>query len=107
MATRYSGDLTITLTYRDRESDYRATISWPSRPRNGSHRHTVYVGEPKYLTHAVDSPEMYDSAAHAAISFGSEEEPEIGERAAYGTDGWLISRNKARKWMGPRMLARK
>lgn len=116
MATRYSGDLTITLTYRDPHAelfdmypngDYRATISWPSRARGGKHRRTIYVGAPKYLRQAVDSPEAYDSAAHAAISFAAEEESEIGERAAIGTDGWLISRNKDRKWMGPRMLARR
>lgn len=110
MATRYSGDLTITLTYRDPpkgmspNGDYRATISWPARSRltGGRHRHTVYVGVPAHLQHGVDSPTAFDDAAHAAISFASEEVPEIGERAALGTDGWLISRNVARKWMGPK-----
>lgn len=92
--TRYSGDLTITLTYRERSSDYRATISYKGV------RHVVYVGEPRYLQHAVDSPEAFDETAHAAISFASEEDNEIGERAASNRDGsgWHIGRSKKRAW---------
>lgn len=103
-ATRYSGELKITLTYRDPpkgmypNGDYRATITWPWRhglpSRGPKSRITVYVGAPKHLRHAVDSPDAFDEAAHAAISFAAEEVPEIENHASMSsTDAtWMIAR---------------
>lgn len=100
MAVRYSGDVKITLKYRERENDYRATLTWPSG-RGGYHRHTVHVGVPAHITKAVDSPDAYDEAAHAALSFANDEWSLIGELSAMAEDGWLVSRHELMAWGGP------
>lgn len=64
MAIRYCGHVKINCTYRDRQCDYRCALSI-----RGKQVGTQYVGEPRVLDHAVDSPQAYDSAAHAAIVF--------------------------------------
>jgi hypothetical protein len=87
MATRYSGDLTVTCTYQDR-GDYKCTVS----PK-GKRGKTIYVGAPAAgfgRGISYDSPEAYDSTAHAAISFALDEgldgEPE------YGLGGYIVQR---------------
>jgi hypothetical protein len=81
MATRYSGNITVRLTYVDRpppgtfhdnRGGYKATVS------QGREHQTIWVGEPAHLTHAVDSPAAYDDAARAAISFALDENDEWG-----------------------------
>jgi hypothetical protein len=86
-AKRYCGGLTLRLTYRDRENDYRCFIAAPGAWT------TIYVGSPAVLRHAVDSPEAFDDAAHAALSFAADEGREFVERlAAYTDSGWDIRR---------------
>lgn len=85
---RYSGDLKIELSFNDRTDEYRARIC---PVRGGGACETVHVGAPKYLKHAVDSPQAYDSAAHAAISFARDELQERADPNRQGS-GWDIRR---------------
>lgn len=87
MAIRYCGELTIRVSYLDSSSEYRCTVS-----RAGKHLATLYVGEPKILCRAVDHPEAYDSAAHAALSFCEDSAVEDG--ASWTYDRWDIRRRK-------------
>lgn len=97
MAVRYSGSLRITLVYVDAESQYRATLAWTEGPGR-SRRKTVRVGPPRVLSRAVDSPQAYDEAAAAAISFANEEDPEIHDLAAWTDQGLYIGRSAERAW---------
>jgi hypothetical protein len=99
MATlRYSGEIRIRLTYidpkpgdvyadgtfRNPHGKYRCYLS----RENGANA-TIYVGA--VLEHGsgigVDSPEAFDSAAGAAISFAEDEESGWSDHAAYAEDG--------------------
>lgn len=92
MATRYCGKVKIGCTYRDRENDYRCTMS-----AGGKRIGVEYVGAPRHLTHAVDSPKAYDDAAHAALSFASSE-GKLDERDLDFTDsGYRIRRASGRR----------
>lgn len=72
-ALRYSGDARVRVTYLD-----TAALPW-SWYRNGGYRcfvrtdsgatYSCVVGAPQILEHAVDSPEAFDDAAKAALSF--------------------------------------
>lgn len=95
MATRYSGDVVVRIHWNDRTSQYDATVSAP-----GERPVRIHVGHSPASRLGVDSPEAYDSAAHAAISFADDEESGIGARAATRPDGsgWHISRTKANAW---------
>lgn len=92
MATRYSGQVRVRLVYVDARSGYDARVSWPDG------RERVKVGEPKTLTHAVDSPAAYDAAARAAIAFAGN----AGNYADHGGpdsgvhDGIVVSRKSTR-----------
>lgn len=90
MAKRYSGQVTVRIIYRDATwkdvGHYDAVVSWP-----GGHER-VSVGEPRILTHAVDSPEAYDGAARAAISF-SRCDGDVAEWAADGS-ALIVHRSK-------------
>ena len=63
MATRYSGNVRINLRYTDHDGQYHCNVVWTDGRKN------VIVGHPAHLTMSVDSPEAYDRAAHAALSF--------------------------------------
>ena len=84
MATRYSGNLRITCTYRD-QGDYKCTVT----PHGGRGK-TVYV-RPAPAGFgpgiAYDSPKAYDEIAHAAISFADDEHGGIGDEAEFHADG--------------------
>lgn len=86
MAKRYSGQLIVDIAWHDSKQEYRASVSYP-----GGHK-TVCVGPPGVLTKAVDSSIAYDEAAAAAISFASEDDPEIGELADHTDKGLFIGR---------------
>lgn len=91
MATRYSGDVKISIVWNDRADVYNATVSAP-----GFKPYHVQVGRPAAGRLAVDSPAAYDAAAHAALSFADEDADAFGERAQYnqaGT-GWHIARSR-------------
>lgn len=91
MALRYSGAVTIRVTWNDRY--YNASVS-----SNGRNLWFGTVGAPKSSKIAADSPEAYDAAAHAALSFANNES-EAGELAWSDGRGWDITRKPDR--VGP------
>ena len=97
MATRYSGELTVRITYRDEAEDYRCVISARGEGVRGRFLLGVYVGVPRLLEHAVDSSEAYDRVAHAALSFAAEGHGEVERLAGYHGDGtglWHVTRKR-------------
>lgn len=103
MATRYSGELTIHVKWVEdvnvhpHNGFYDTSVIYKGRRVS-----TPVVRAPAHLTVAVDSAEAYDQAAGAALSFANDEEPEIGEQAAYSRSGasWYIARDKKKKHGG-------
>ena len=95
-ATRFSGDIKIGIVYSESEAQYACQLSMPGVP-------SVFevVGEPAILEHAVDSPEAFDSVAHAALSFSAADDLYMGDvdgHAAYNCDGWHIGRTEKERW---------
>jgi len=91
--TRYSGDITISLIYSDEEQQYACQLS-----ADGETSEYATVGEPKVLEHAVDSPEAFASAAHAALSFVMDDQKDIVDKAAMTDSGWHVGRTKDNRW---------
>ncbi len=92
MATRVCGRVKINCVYRDRTSDYQCSLSV-----NGQRRGTEFVGIPRSLQVAVDSPKAYDDTAHAALSFALSE-GKISEDELDLTDsGYRIQRGTPKK----------
>jgi hypothetical protein len=96
MTRRYSGEVTVYITWLDATEQYGAKVKPPGEP-------SVYiaVGAPRLLEHAVDSPPAYDAAAKAALAFAEDEVPGVTERAAYKEDGYFVSRSQERRWPCP------
>jgi hypothetical protein len=111
---RYSGEIRIRVTYLDVAYDGPDT---QARLGNGRYRcflrgpggmtTTVIVNAPQYLTRAVDSPEAFDDAARASISFADDKSE--GEQlpcytwahlAAHVIDRseWHVGRTEAHAW---------
>lgn len=90
MVKRYSGQVTVDVEFVDAKNQYRARVTAPDGTE------TVWVGVPPALRVAVDSPEAYDGAASAAMSFAEDDYPDLGvaDAADYGDSGWAISRKK-------------
>lgn len=87
MATRYSGKGTVRLLFNDSKNAYRATVS------DGSASMTIWLPLKGHQDKAVDSPAAYDEAAHAAISFATNDG--LDENAFNMSDsGWIIKRKK-------------
>jgi len=74
LAKRYSGRMKVTLTLMPGDT-YRCIV----RDGDGCGV-SVTVGHPVVLQHATDSPEAFDDAARAAISFALMEKDEHGIR---------------------------
>lgn len=92
MATRYSGGIKGRIEYVDSKSQYRVSLTCDGE------RKVVWVGEPKILTQAVDSPDMYDSTFTAAIAFA-----DLGGEAEYAAEGGhpvKVHRKKPDYWTG-------
>lgn len=101
MAIRYCGSVKINCKlvpakHMPHGEQYKCDISI-----GGKKLGTQYVGIPSYLTHAIDSPMAYDSAAHAAISFATDEadrgEKEwdgLSDAVDWSDDGYAIGRRK-------------
>jgi hypothetical protein len=106
---RYSGEIRIRVTYLD--------VAYPdTRARLGNGRYrcflrgpggmttTVIVGAPAYLSRAVDSPEAFDDAAHAAISFAESDDQNTNTHewanaaACKPEGGWHIGRSPSAAW---------
>jgi hypothetical protein len=103
-AVRYSGSVRIELTYEDSDGCYDGKVVVDG------HAYSVSVGTPASGYGpgvACDSPEAYDRAAHAALSFAAAD-TEWGEgcdiftpAAEIDADGWVIRRLPL---AGPRRL---
>jgi hypothetical protein len=93
-ATRYSGKLTVRMTYLDSEAQYRCVVSYSDA--NGSGWTTLYVRPPALLRNAVDSPIAFDETAHAALSFASEDHDWVERYADFNDGGWAINRKDTR-----------
>ena len=93
-ALRYCGAVRIRVTYLElRQADTRAPNgSYRCHITCGADSVTQYVGAPLCLSGAVDSPEAFDSAAHAALSFTEVAASWITENADYTDQGWAIRR---------------
>jgi hypothetical protein len=81
MAKRYSGDLTINVTYDDKKNDYRTSVYrgeeklWNGRVRPAA------VGFGPGI--AYDSQKAYDQIASSALAFADDEVGGIGDTAAF------------------------
>lgn len=102
-ARRWSGELRIRVRYDDRgvsdrflNGRYHCSVSRPAT--KGAEVYRVIVGAPAFLTHAVDSPEAFDAAAHAALSFASDAGFPVETYAATNEHGWHIGRSEATRW---------
>ena len=85
MAVRYTGSLVIRVVWNDRY--YNASVS-----RKGRSLWFGVVGAPKSSRIASDSPDAYDAAAHAALSFAHDEGAPVGNYGDWTNHGWAISR---------------
>jgi hypothetical protein len=87
MAKRTSGEIKGTITYRDREGDYKVNLRWP----DGGRATMFVLGAPGI---SVDSPRAYDSVFRAAISFADDmvEYRGVANYADYGTNDYIVSR---------------
>lgn len=101
-AFRYSGSLVIRLTIVDDRTFPHATAYRCSilDAAEGT-RYVVTVGAPAHLTHAVDSPPAFDSAAHAALSFLAVDDCSAvdANHGAYADKGWHVSRSHADRYV--------
>lgn len=96
-ARRYSGDATIFLEIDDEferrqpgRQSYRYTVT------QGKNRSSGYVAAS--IVHGsgvgIDSPQMFDEVAHAALSFATDDD-EIDADGLFSDDrGWVIYRKK-------------
>lgn len=114
-ALRYSGEIRIRVTWIEDTSGphvathgkYRCFLRGPSGMAT-----TVIVNAPAYLSHAVDSPEAFDDATRAALSF-ADRDAEASKRAGedwthnswgdyaasgVGGSGWHVGRVPSRAW---------
>jgi len=100
MAKRYSGDLTVQITYHD-DGTYKGYVKGPGgtypfkdlrAPRIPTAGHVGSHGV------AYDSPKGYDDMARAAISFATYDKEDIGypDYDADGTD-YKVRRSSGRR----------
>ena len=97
MATRYSGDLKISVIYDDR-GDYRTAVSRGGKLLWRGRINPAPAGFGRGV--AYDSPKAYDEIAASALSFGSHELDErerhggsdITDHAEMDDEGWKIRR---------------
>lgn len=98
MAKRYSGDLTVQITYHD-DGTYKGYVKGPGgtypfkdlrAPRIPTAGHVGSHGV------AYDSPKGYDDMARAAISFATYDKEDIGypDYDASGGSDYKVSRRK-------------
>jgi hypothetical protein len=95
-ATRFSGDIAISIIHNERERQYACRLAIP-----GGRSGYQVVGEPAVLEHAVDAPEAIDAAAHAALSFAAEDfhtRSDVEDHAAMTDEGWHIGRTEKERW---------
>jgi hypothetical protein len=96
-AKRYSGSISIRVTYLDYVHTGRLNGEYRCFLRANNARCTIYVGVPASTLLPVDSPEAFDSAARAAIGFADHEFGDWGDWAevddtSKGGVGYVITR---------------
>jgi hypothetical protein len=103
MAKRYSGDLTVNITYHD-DDTYRGTVTGPGGSYKFNSLRAPAVGLGAGV--AYDSPVAYDKMARSAISFATYDKEDIGypEYNASGNDV-AVHRRSPRKKHGNRKRA--
>jgi hypothetical protein len=105
MATRYSGEAVVRVTWVDTTKTscphgghYRATVSV-----RGRNLWSGTICAPQHLTMGVDSPEAYDDTARAALAFAEDDVgSEVGDHVAFDadlTDRW-VGRSPRDAWDG-------
>lgn len=109
MATRYSGDLKITVIYDDL-GFYRSSISKDGRKLWRGNIKPPPAGFGSGV--GYDSEKAYDKVAEVALSFADNDKPGLGDAAEYGQNSFKIRRVKGYwdKWPGghirPKRLSR-
>jgi hypothetical protein len=86
MARRTCGAIRIHVTYIDACGAWRVHLS-----EAGRHLSTQWVSPPPYSPESVDSPQAYDAAAHAALSFAADDGVDL-DNACPSDSGWEITR---------------
>lgn len=82
-----SGSLSLHVNFNDRTNRYKVLVC-PLR-ESRARCETQYVGVPAFITRSVDSYTAMRNAAHAAISFSSNEVQERAEPKRGGI-GWSV-----------------
>lgn len=95
MAIRYSGRVAITVRLLPDNDTYDVTLRKSGRTRRNV-RQSVFVGAPRHLTHAVDSPQAYDDTAHAGVSFILDEKDSLFDEGDFewGERGLVVHRTR-------------
>lgn len=120
-AIRYSGNVTIRVSYFD--NDRSTYLDGTPRNPNGFYRcslartvnpgtqwestalRAVTVGAPNFLSHAVDCSEAFDDSARAALAFANDDDSSWGEAAAYDLIGSDYHVGRSSKMAWPAMAA--
>ena len=90
MARRFCGEYRIRLTFDDPSGDYLVTFA-----TGGRHVYRCRVHPPSIIRRSVDHPIAFDEAAHAAMSFFSDDADAFDEGLAGHREdgsGWQIDR---------------
>lgn len=87
IAKRYSGDVVVTMIYRDVTDDYACRVVSPEG------RWTTIVSGLRDARLAVDSREAFDDIARAAITFADEDSP-LGVAPEYDLQGSMVVSGK-------------
>lgn len=113
MATRYSGELVIRVTYNDGSSrelpHYKVSVSHPASGGTGSRRGEVWKSKIALTPYqekgvALDSSRAYTSVAKSALSFAADDGFPVEEYAALtpSGSGWHVGTSPATAWPRPR-----
>lgn len=95
-AVRYSGDVTVRVTYLDRRHGSPNGHYWCVVSAHGL-SHAFSIQPPVVLSHPVDSSEMFDDVARSAIAFAEHDGVDV-QKAAWTEHGVHVGRSKARAW---------
>lgn len=87
-ALRYSGDLTIACHYIDQDNAHHCYIF----DRDGHLLSTIPINVPLYG--GVDSPEIFDDVASAALAFANDQGEVDNNDVEWGETGRVIRRHR-------------
>lgn len=95
MAKRYCGRYVVNVVFVDKYAEYACTIYHDVYSGKKHGHHLIYVHPPASSRIAVDSPQAYDDAAHAALSFAtSPDQWNMESELDYTDSGFRIRRKK-------------